>query len=84
MKKGQKGDMPSVNLHKVEILDHEVLAAARFCAAAGATDCMEALGIGARARTLAQPYVGSRGWLGPLITRLKPVGYLELKRKKAS
>ena len=81
-----KGDTtPSVNLYQVTILDHEVLAAARFCAAAGAEDILDVLGIRTRAVELAAPYVGSRGWLGPLIARLKPVGYLELrKQKKAS
>lgn len=64
------------------ILDHEVLAAARFCAAAGATDVLEALGIHARARSLAAPFVGRTGWLKPLIAELKPVGYLELKTKR--
>lgn len=72
--------MPTVNLSKVEILDHQVLAAARFCAAAGALDALEALGIGERLDLLAQPYAGSTGWLSPLITRLRPTGYLELRK----
>ena len=82
-----RGDLTTVNADRSGILDHEVLAAARFCAAAGGSTTgtrflLDVLGLQPRATELASPYVGSSGWLGRRIRELKPVGYLELKTQR--